>query len=168
MRILEPDWTGLESVTSGFEQALKETNATHLVVGEFVRRGNKLRVSVRLIDVDTGLIIATARGFVHVDELSDRARRAALDLPAASGSGPGLDPPIFVAASVRRDSPAAPETPSLANSSSPAAQPVAQASVPDESAPRGPARQRSEAERLPPRTGPAFFRWSARGGARRR
>jgi len=44
---------------------------THVLVGEFVRREEELDVSVRLVDSESLLIVASASGFVPLRDLSD-------------------------------------------------------------------------------------------------
>ena len=45
--------------------------ATHLLAGDYLRKGDALLVSVRLIETDSRLIVAAARGVVPLAELGD-------------------------------------------------------------------------------------------------
>jgi TolB-like protein len=42
----------------------KQTNATHVLVGDYVVRGDDICISLRLVDVETRLIVAAAGGMV--------------------------------------------------------------------------------------------------------
>ena len=45
--------------------------ATHLLLGDYLRRDDELIVSVRLVAADSRLIVAAARGIVPLEELGD-------------------------------------------------------------------------------------------------
>jgi len=67
---------------SGGMQGLMETfGVTHVLVGDFVRRGGALDVSVRLVDAGTLLIVASANGIVPIEGLSDEIRDALDEKP---------------------------------------------------------------------------------------
>ena len=57
--------------------------ATHLVVGTLAAHGDEVLLNIRLVDAGNWVIIATARGVVPVQLLSDRSRVALGDLPPA-------------------------------------------------------------------------------------
>ena len=57
---------------------------THLILGEYELRGESLDLAARLVDADSHVILAAARGSVPVGELGALARPPAAAPPAAS------------------------------------------------------------------------------------
>ena len=66
-------YTPLLGRTSGATQGdlAAARGATHLLVGDYQRKGSELLVSVRLVDVESRLIVAAASGVVPLAELGD-------------------------------------------------------------------------------------------------
>ena len=60
-----------EVMSSGMKALVETFGVTHLVVGDFVRRRHELDVSIRLVDADTLLIVASASGVVPIAALND-------------------------------------------------------------------------------------------------
>ena len=60
-----------EVMSSGMMALMEAFDVTHILVGDFVRRGDGLDVSVRLVDAETFLIVASASGVVPVAALGD-------------------------------------------------------------------------------------------------
>ena len=63
-----------EVMTSGMEALIEAYGVTHILVGDFVRRGKELDVSVRLVEADTLLIVASANGPIPIAALGDDIR----------------------------------------------------------------------------------------------
>ncbi len=186
VRTLEPDWDRPGSRRLPGTPA--DTAATHLVVGDYVQRGDELTVSVRLVDVSTGLIVASSRAVVRAKDLSDRTRHALVErdrrvavalatlpvAPDAPALGAATAAPVTTSVplgdpGLPAATPPAQQTPALAREASPTV------SAPAREAPltapprtrRAPAAARAEpavaVQRRPSRGGPAFFRWSSQG-----
>jgi hypothetical protein len=86
LNVIESE-VGEAELTAGAGAALGERaaarGATHVLIGDYVRQRDRLQLTVRLIDADSRLIVAAARGEVRLGEVSltgiDRLARDADD-----------------------------------------------------------------------------------------
>ncbi len=74
-----PQPWALEGRESG-SQVAEHFGATHLAVGTLVPHVDRLQLKIRLVDTGNWVIVATARGTVPLEFLSDRSRVALGDL----------------------------------------------------------------------------------------
>jgi hypothetical protein len=101
MRLNVIDSELVEPAATGASAALVERaaaqSATHVLVGDYVRQRDVLQVTVRLIDADSHLIAAAARGTVRLaqvgpmslDRWTRNAKEPRAPALAASGAAPG-------------------------------------------------------------------------------
>lgn len=64
--------------------------ASHFLVGDYVSRGDEVILSVRLVDSESNLIVAAARGVVRVPGFDDRRRGRSVGLSTAAAGAPSL------------------------------------------------------------------------------
>lgn len=82
MEPLEEAWRS-EGLTAA--ELVDKSGATHLVVGTISPRDDSVQLNLRLVDAKNYVIIATARGDLPVQLLSDRSRVALGDILAPRG-----------------------------------------------------------------------------------
>lgn len=70
--------------------AAKHFGASHFLVGDYVSRGDEVILSLRLVDSESNLIVAAARGVVRVPGFDNRGRGRSVGLSPAAVGAPSL------------------------------------------------------------------------------
>ncbi len=178
LHLLDVELAGTNAPKLGqtsIQDAAEHYAATHVLVSEFVRHGDDLVVSARLIEAGTLLIVAAARGVVSVKQLSDYGRLALGEHvpfePAVSAGGAleqASDPSRSISWAGWEPQPVPNATP-VADAAQPADKPAASDARADSFAMAAPEAKKispsspTEVEAMPLPNGPGYYRMQALG-----